>query len=150
MLSTLKALAVEQQVGHLLAEHQHDSWSDPDCERERRRVARAAKEHQSLQEREKEETLIVVPRLPAPCPICLAESVLMLQTGITTALHTSKWRFSAPAATSSKVRRRAAESFLLVWIEWRCCVRLKTPGSRWLAGRLASSMSTGGLIVFSN
>ena len=108
MLSTLKALAVEQLVGLLLAEHQHDSWSDLDCERERRRVARAAKEHQSPQEREKEETLIVVPRLPAPCPICLAESVLMLQTGITTALHTSKWRFSAPAATSSS------------WGAWYC------------------------------
>ena len=68
-----EALAVEQLVGHLLAEHHHDTWSDEDCERERRRVARAAKEHQSLQEREKEEKLIVVPRLPAPCPICLAE-----------------------------------------------------------------------------
>ena len=70
MLSTLKALAVEQQVGHLLAEHQHDSWSDPDCERERRRVARAAKEHQSLQEREKEETLIIGEVFCSSCHEC--------------------------------------------------------------------------------
>ena len=68
-----EALAVEQLLGHLLAEHHHDTWSDPDCERERRRVARAVKEHQKLQEREKEENSIVVPRLPATCPICLAE-----------------------------------------------------------------------------
>ena len=54
-----EALAVEQLVGHLLAEHHHDTWSDQDCERERRRVARAAKEHQSLQEREREENLIL-------------------------------------------------------------------------------------------
>ena len=87
-----EALAVEQLVGHLLAEHNHHLWSDPDCERELRRVARAAKEHQKLQEREKEEAAIVVPKLPAPSP-----------TGVGECLTAEEWKYHTLALKYGEV-----------------------------------------------
>lgn len=87
-----EALAVEQLVGHLLAEHNHPLWSDPDCERELRRVARAAREHQKLQEREKEEAAIVVPKLPAPSP-----------TGVGECLTAEEWKYHTLALKYGEV-----------------------------------------------
>ena len=64
------ALAVEQLVGHLLAEHRDAAWTDPELERERSRVGRLAREHSRRAELAREEAAVQVPRLPASCPVC--------------------------------------------------------------------------------